>query len=625
MSPTGVADRAWLLTRAISPQDRVRVAAVDVSGEVLNQYSHTWPISSPQTPTAPWAVPLASADGFHLLAFDFDAKGNEAAAAADAEALSELLTKAGVAHLVCRSGPSGGRHIWLAASETLHADLVGTLARLAAAVLPTLDIAPLRNSATGCVRPPGAPHRDGGYSTILVGDSDCLLQATTDRAAVERVVRTLASRITSDTGGDHSPTGASVLSDVHGHPYLPGLRRPLPTASSAALEADAAHLDASAVLNTVLLGAAASHWRLGDVAELVDAAPGLEHVRTRRGTSGRTPRRPRERAETLARQWRYAVRFVAEHPRHTGIDATFDTRAGDLADTVRLLQERADASPGRWTQGGGPSDRRVLDTLHLWALTAVTTTLEADVRRIALACGIGRETARTAFHRLTADGWIRLAGAAAGVHGASWHIDPQELFPREQDFTRSQAATRPEGAGAAERITFIQQLHQRIDLAAHDTFSGDHALPLAAGNLYARLSASPWTSTHPADQVLLHRLEALNLVVFTGISWRTAEPVHRDAAAVDFAVDGRLERRRARYQAERIAWSWWQAEHSWMCARRTRHDRRARADQVPLWQPAGASQYPKHPRRSDGRADFSAAGTAVRSGAITSSPVLVAA
>ncbi|MFD1722413.1 hypothetical protein [Amnibacterium endophyticum] len=624
MSPTTGVEDAWALTRAISPRDRVRVAATTSSGEVLNQYSRTWLLDQIQPPAAPWAVPLASLDGFRLLAFDFDAKGDEAGAARDAAALSSLLVDAGIAHLICRSGPSGGRHVWAAASQALDVELVGTVARLAAAVLPTLDIAPLRNSATGCVRPPGAPHRDGGRSEILEGDLGCLLQPTTDSEALVRVARALAAQITGAAIEDDSPVSATVRVDERGHPYLPGVRRPLPAASLAALEAAAADLDASTVLNTVLLGAAASHWHMADVAELAGTAPGLEHLRSKRGTRGRTPRRPREQAETLARQWRYAVKFVAENPRRAGLDATFDTRAGDLADTVRTLQERADAAPGRWNSGGGPADRRVLDTLHLFALTAVNTIVEADIRRLALACGIGRETARTALHRLTADGWIRRAEAAAGVHGARWHVDPHRVLPSGAGQGRSQAATRPEGAGAAERTALTQQLQHRLTLATHDVFSGHHALPHAAGNLYARLAASPSPSTTTADEGLLHRLATFNLVHLATTGWRPADFARRDFVATELQVDGRLERRRRRYQVERAVWSWWQAEHAWMCGPRTRRDARARADQAPLWQPAGITRYPKHPRRSDGRADYTAARAAVHDGALTASVFLAA-
>lgn len=626
MSPGAAAEDAWLLTRAISPRDRVRVAAIDASGEVLNQYSRTCRVDA-RPPAAPWAVPLASSDGFRLIAFDLDAKLGEASTIADTATLTELLADAGIPFVVCRSGPSGGRHVWTATSEPIDPALIGTMARLAAAVLPTLDIAPLRNSATGCVRPPGSPHRDGGRSELLSGNLDCLRHPTIRTDAIERLTQALAARVTVGSASPDPQTLPVVRLDTLGHPYLPGTRRPLPAASLTALQSTAAGADASAVLNTVLLGAAASHWHLADVAELAGTAPGLEHIRSKRGTRGRTPRRQRERAETLARQWRYAVQFVAQNPRRSGRDATFDTRAGHLADTVRTLQEYADAATGRWRHGGGPSDRRVLDCLHLWALTAVETVVEADTRRLALACGIGRETARTALHRLAADGWISRAKEGAGVHGASWQIDPRDVFPRDGDPGRAQAATRPEGAGAAERTALLRQLEQRVTLAAHDVFTGAQGLPLAAGNLYARLAPPGSTSSFSSelDQALVQRLKRSGLARHTATGWTRTDPAHRDFAAQASGVDGRLAERRRRYQAERAAWAWWQAEHAWMCGPRSRTDSRVRADQAPLWQPAGAPRYPKHPRGPDGRADFNAARAALRDGALTATSVFLAA
>lgn len=614
---------AWLLTRAIAPRDHVRIASVDASGTVLNQYSHRWPVDRMLAPAVPWAIPLANLEGFRLLAFDLDAKQGEQQAALDATAISDLLSRHGIRHVVCRSGPSGGRHIWVAMTQALTPPLVALLARLLAARCPSLDIAPLRNAATGCVRPPGSPHRDGGRSEVLLGDAKSLLEPSTTVTQIEALVRELLDAVNAtgpapDTGFD------AIRLDTQSHPYLPGSKRELPAASRAALDTAVGDDDASVVLNRVLLGAAASHWHFRDLLELTPTAAGLEHVRTRRTISGRSPRPARERVETLARQWRYAVRFVAENPRRTGVDATFDRRAGNLADLVRALQEQADAAAGRWSHGGGPSDRRVLDCLHRFALTAVETGIEADTRRIALACGIGRETARVALQRLAADGWIQQTQPAVGVHGAAWQIDPQNRLHKDAEQSRSQAATRPEGAGAADRTLLLHQLEQRATLATHDVFTGDHALSLAAGNVYSRLTPAALPRT-AADEQLLQRLAQFQLITLSSTGWVPTNPAERDQAAIQLGVDGRLRGRRERYFAERAAWGWWQAEHAWMCGPRSRADTRTRPDQVPLWQPAGSSRYPKHPRGPDGRADWTAARAAVRDGALTPTLSLVAA
>src|SRR5690606_18205043 len=64
----------WLLTAAISPRPRVRVAAVDAHGQVLNEYTGTAPVDG-EVPDRPWAVYLAGPDNrVRLVACDLDAK-----------------------------------------------------------------------------------------------------------------------------------------------------------------------------------------------------------------------------------------------------------------------------------------------------------------------------------------------------------------------------------------------------------------------------------------------------------------------------------------------------------------------------------------------------------------------
>ena len=168
----------WELTGRISPRRLVRAAAVDAAGRPVNAYPLVHPISGLR-PRVPWAVHLTDRAGhFRLLCADLDAKPSPTAAALDADRLSGLLTELAVPHLVCESGPTGGRHVWVALAEPIPADLVGVLARLLKGWLPTLDTAPLLNPATGCVRPPGAPHRLGGASRPLAGTLAALTYLT---------------------------------------------------------------------------------------------------------------------------------------------------------------------------------------------------------------------------------------------------------------------------------------------------------------------------------------------------------------------------------------------------------------------------------------------------------------
>jgi hypothetical protein len=611
---------AWSLTHALSPRPSVRVAVADASGAVLNQYG-THRRTTADTPVRPWAVYLAGSDHrYRLLAFDLDAKTPDSAAAAarDAETLAGLLDDAGLSPVICASGPSGGRHVWAALADSVDADTVATLARLARHLCPTLDLAPLTNPATGCVRPPGSPHRAGGTSTLVTGDLNSLLAPTGTAAAVRALVEHLAALVGAAEPSGPLEANRPLPLDDHGHPYLPGPRRELAAVSRAALEEDASSGDASAVLWRVLIGAAAARWKHADVAALVPTSPGLEHLRSHRLSTGtstqRVSREPREVAATLARQWAKAVAHVATTPRQIGEDPTFDARADAIAAHVRDVQSRADAAAGRWGQGRGPADRRVLDVLSLLALQALTPDLEADIRRLGLLAGIGRETARVALYRLAADGWITRIQDSEGSRGARWRLHPHGDIHSKECMGRSQADPRPAGAGAAERLTLLKTLIHRTRACAHDVFTLGPGLGHAAGNLYARATATPrtlaqfvqdlgTTTDHAAR--LLDRLTDTGLFSHSPAGWFRKASDSRPAAAKRLRVHGRLAERGARYSLERELWAWWQAELGWMQApRRTAASRRAGPGQLSLLPEDGTNVYGAHPRRPDGKADY---------------------
>jgi hypothetical protein len=611
---------AWYLTQQVSPRPSVRVAVADATGAVLNQYG-TARRTSAAIPAFPWAVYLAGSDRrYRLLAFDLDAKtpGAAGAAARDAETVAGLLNGAGLPAVVCASGPSGGRHVWAAVADSVDAGTVATLARLVRHLCPTLDLAPLTNPATGCVRPPGAPHRNGGASTVLAGDLNALLCPTGTAARVRALVEHLAGLVDAAEPAGTLELDRPVPLDGHGHPYLPGPRRELPAASRAALGEDATAGDASAVLWRVLIGAAAARWRHADIAALVADSPGLEHLRSHRLSTGTTTTRvrrdPREAAAVLARQWSKAVTHVATSPRRTGADPTFDARADAIAAHVRALQDRADAAAGRWIHGRGPADRRVLDVLSILALQALTPEIEADIRRLALLAGIGRETARTALLRLAADGWIAKTQEATGPHAAHWRIDPHRDIHSTAPRGRSQADPRPAGAGSAERSTLLAHLTARVRDCAHDVFTLGPGLGHLAGNLYALTTLEPKSlsdlasalgASLPRSGRLLDRLTAAGLLIHSPTGWRRHITDHRRAAARRLGTDGRLAQRAARYRLERELWAWWQAEQAWMTApRRPAASRRAGPGQLALTPELGTNTYGAHPRRPDGKADY---------------------
>lgn len=120
---------SWALTVELSPRLRVRVAVADAYGTVLNRYLDRE--LRDLAPERPWAMYLAGTDQrFRFLAFDLDAHGDAAAPLRDLDVLTGHLVDAGVPHLVCESGPAGGRHVWVGLAESVDAATVATLNRL---------------------------------------------------------------------------------------------------------------------------------------------------------------------------------------------------------------------------------------------------------------------------------------------------------------------------------------------------------------------------------------------------------------------------------------------------------------------------------------------------------------
>ncbi len=415
---SGPAADPWALVQAISPHPRVRIADVDDVDAIANSYRGTVPAAGPSPADGrPWAIHLTDDRGrYRLLGFDLD--GKRGPAATDVERLRGLLTRAGLPHVVCVSGPGGGRHVWAALAEPVTAAVVAGIARGLAALLPSLDPIPLLNPRTGALRPPLAPHRHGGRSEVIAGQLADLIRPVATAAAV----LTLAGLVQVDQAVPDLDRPArrrlDLAVDEHGHRHLRGPRRPLTTRARTALyDPPGPGADTSVILRTALCGAVHARWRLADVRAVLATAPGLEHVRTRAGHAGgvRQPYREHETGKRLAAEWDRAVAFVAAHPVGPAADPEFQARQESVAAAVAAVQRRADASPGRWAQGGGPADRRVLDIACLLMLDAVRVDIEPDTSpRRRPHRHQRRETARIALRRSTRDGRLHPSAESAG-------------------------------------------------------------------------------------------------------------------------------------------------------------------------------------------------------------------
>ncbi|MGW4714313.1 hypothetical protein [Nocardia sp. NPDC004260] len=141
-------------------------------------------------PDQPAAVPIYRDGRTRLLALDFDsARDDTAAVERDVQRCLGWVQEAG-GRAITDCSTSGGRHILipLPLGVTLDLAQAEALARLLAARLPSLDITPMLNPATGCITPPGSRCKQGGYRR-LDGTIDDAIDTLTTRSAPGFVAR----------------------------------------------------------------------------------------------------------------------------------------------------------------------------------------------------------------------------------------------------------------------------------------------------------------------------------------------------------------------------------------------------------------------------------------------------
>ncbi|WP_141216130.1 hypothetical protein [Rhodococcus sp. 06-156-3C] len=182
-----------LIWRRLSPLLAAR-RSMRVYDPVARSFDQTRPLTS-KRPGQPAAVPLFYRGRARVIALDFDPKHLDAAAVdQDVCRVLEWLSECGGRAVVDRS-TRGGRHVLvpLAPGVTVSVEEIRPLLDQLAARLPTLDIVPMCNAASGCITVPGSLCRDGGYRR-LEGELDVAIDALvvgSDSAAVPRLLALL--------------------------------------------------------------------------------------------------------------------------------------------------------------------------------------------------------------------------------------------------------------------------------------------------------------------------------------------------------------------------------------------------------------------------------------------------
>lgn len=572
----------------------------------------------PAAPTTPWCIRLADDTGiFRLLCFDFDGKDKYGVdpdlmerAVDDADALAHILDELAIAHVVCESSGTGGRHIWIAVPDGASAEVVEALARTARANYRTLDHGMLLNVREGAARPPLSPHRDGSSSTVIRGQLDAL---TTSRIVPDDLIALTAvldERKPAVRTAESTPSGP-VDTEHRTH-------RRLSTAGLAHMATVGGGSNPSWTGFMCLLAAANAGWSLADVQHAAKTAPGMEHYRTK--NTGRGHRRNRSTAEAqarLERQWAKAGEYAAiQRPLPVRREPADLTELNAIVADVDDLLTRFRVSPGRWGRTESAlSQRTILTALAYLTLQTGKRTVAASIRDLALMVGLGRTTAAEALQRLAEAGFIQRVSASDGGNAAEWRLTLD--FSTPYGTLRSQPLDNPRPPTDLfnVRADLVATIEEELTGQRHDLFTRA-GLGHLAGKVYAILRQVSALTIESAARILgvtirhaatvLSRLRRHKLIVKCAEGWARSKRDLRDRAAQLVGVAGTLVDRAEKYRAEREVWAWWQAELVTMTTTPRNRPRRPHVSSRTLQftdTTPGERAWPRYPRDSDGRGD----------------------
>ena len=596
----------------------------DAHGRLSESYPARRWIRDPRPPVGPWTVHLADEQHrFWFAVFDLDAKtpDDHPAAAEELGVLERVLAGENVQHVVVRSSPTGGYHVWVPVAG-LAQSLMVQLSHAAKAVLrESLDRGMLHNAASGAVRPPGSPHAAGGTSTVMSGDVAMLHRDAPARVDAERILRVIAAfrqLRPADPLEQEQPTGRLV----------PGYRpqRPLSPHGERSMSVAGGGSDPSRNGYLCLLAAARAGWSFDDVRHAAQTAPGMEHYRTKRVPSGRRRRlQPTETEARMRKQWERALDHVVTDTVRPDWTAPKDlSELAALVDDVDAVMTALRVSPGRWaTTEHGLHDATVLRAIAWLTLTSGSRDVAAAKRSVATLTGIPAATARMSLLRLVRAGHLVKRRAHDDDHAAVYALGKTFSTAQEHVEPLHNVNARPPGQLFDTRAVFLDQLTDELEAGRHDVFTRS-GLGATARRVYEALQRDDRTPHQVADRAglpagrvraALRILRRHSLATEAHGGWRRRLHDHRRRIAAALGVVGLLKRRSDLYAAEREMWAWWKEHLSTRGGRQPR-TRQQRDPHSPTSMPVrfvftdargGPDAYPEYPTHPDGRGDHTTA------------------
>ena len=509
--------------------------------------TYAYPRRIGRRPPQPAAVALYGRDMMtRCLALDFDVGAyGIAQAAADAKAFAAAIRSCG-GRVVEDWSPTGGRHVYVPLQTPRSLEIVRRVMAGLSARYPSLDVTPMVNAATGCIRPPGAAHPRGGSQELITPVDEAV-----DTFRVRNSDGVWAAFLSSLGALDYRPKSAKgaqlLVTAPHAHRH--GGRVPLPAFYEAIARTGRydrrRYKSGSEARQAVLTSAYRKGWTLQEVAaELrLGAWRGLGRLYAKYARRGRL-------IEALAYDWETARGFVTGGSRADKSDTRGSSHAPPTVETSALQHARRWWTAMRaWERRhlddrAGQSDRQVLRSLVATSIRTRSRYVKAGVRSVALGTCLERTAAAESLRRLR-----------------DWEDSPLVLIEAERGHGNADIYELRIPDAHAQLAEDKRWRPGRLD-AIHPAFL---ELGVPAAFVYEALSearepirtvkavAVAAMLERDATSAALRQLEALGLVESTAEGW-TRGPADLAAVADLLGAVRRHEERVDRYRRERATY-----------------------------------------------------------------------
>ena len=523
-------------------------------------------------PSVPAAVRITGTDGtVGTICLDLDvAAGGQAQVDADYRAVMRLIGQHG-GRWIEDFSPNGGRHVYLPLVERVSFTEARQLVEALKRRLPSLDASPHQNAAAGCIRPPGSPHKTGGFQVLSMNLNTAYDIARRRNPATvwEALCQDLSEELAEVT-----QRRVANLVLVEDSEYLPLTAGPRNIPVEKQKTARTGQYDntrygsPSEARQGVLASAAAAGWQLTDVLGLMkkNVWAGMNSFYARY--------RPTQRTTALHRDWIKAVAYVkaqrskntlassGNNNDHKSYTSRSNTQGGPpipLAGEApsehqfirtwrNALQHWEEATAGN---RAGLGYRFLLRAVAEAAHKSGSRYIEFGVRSLALGTGTHHTTVARQLRELSGqeDPLLRLVQEAKGTHG-----DMYELMLPARFSARATAAVWKKG-----RIHALRPVFRELGVVAaivYETIE-THDGTLTSAETARAANLSP-TSTNTA----LEMLAAWNLIDRRTGQWHLVHSTSLRRLAEYFGVLEDIGQQLARYRQERVTWREWLAHRS---------------------------------------------------------------